>query len=140
MFIPNHSVTGERSALMSTQEDCGIMENPHAFVDVESWVFDLDDTLYPEVAGLQQQIRDRIIHFIADLMSLDLATASKVRRYYYRRYGAALPGLIQRHKLSPEGFLDFVHSVDLSVLKRDAGFIEALAALPVRRIVFTNGS
>jgi putative hydrolase of the HAD superfamily len=140
MFIPAHSATGERPPSMSTQKERAVMENPHAFAEVESWVFDLDDTLYPEVTGLQQQIRDRIVYFIADLMSSDLATASKVRRYYYKRYGAALPGLIQRHKLSPAAFLDFVHNVDLSVLARDESFIEALATLPGRRIVFTNGS
>jgi putative hydrolase of the HAD superfamily len=121
-------------------EECGVMGNPHAFAHVESWIFDLDDTLYPEAAGLHQQIGDRIIIFLADLMGSDLATAAKVRRYYRKRYGATLPALVQRHKLDPAAYLDFVHEIDLSCLSRDEAFVEALAALPGRRIVFTNGA
>jgi putative hydrolase of the HAD superfamily len=140
MFTLAHSAPGESSPPITKREGCGAIENPHAFAHVESWIFDLDDTLYPEATGLQQQMRDRIVLFIADLMSSDLATASRVRRYYYKRYGAALPALMQRHKLTPAAFLDFVHDIDLSVLTRDESFIKALAALPGRRIVFTNGA
>jgi putative hydrolase of the HAD superfamily len=140
MFMLSQSMRGETLPEISAQGECGIMESLHAFAHVENWIFDLDDTLYPEATGLQQQMRERIVLFLADLMDLDLATASKVRRYYYKRYGAALPALVQRHKLSPAAFLDFVHDVDLSVLSRDESFIEALAALPGRRIVFTNGA
>jgi hypothetical protein len=35
-------------------------------------------------------MRDRAVPFLADLMNSVLATASKVHRHYYKRYGATL--------------------------------------------------
>jgi len=124
---------------MNFHEVRAVHENLRPFAHIESWIFDLDDTLYPSASGLHQQMRDRIVLFLADLMSSDLATASKVHQYYYKRYGATLQAVVQRHKLRPSAFLDFVHNVDLSVLSPDDRLIEALAALPGKRIVFTNG-
>jgi putative hydrolase of the HAD superfamily len=111
-----------------------------SFENVDTWIFDLDDTLYPAIMGIQQQVRERIVLFIAGFLNVSIAEASSIRQDWYERYGAALHGLVEEHGLDPADFLDFVHDIDLGVLKRDETLAGALAALPGRRIVFTNSS
>ena len=103
-------------------------------------MFDLDDTLYPRSIGLHDQMKRRVVLFIADQMKIDHAAAEAVHLDYYQRYGATLHGLIDLHGIAPRDFLDFIHDIDLSVLGRNEGLIAALRALPGRRIVFTNAS
>jgi putative hydrolase of the HAD superfamily len=110
------------------------------FADVDTWVFDLDDTLYPRSIGLHDQMKRRVVLFIADHMKIDHAAAEAVHLDYYQRYGATLHGLIDLHGIAPRAFLDFIHDIDLSVLGRNEDLIIALRALPGRRIVFTNAS
>ena len=110
------------------------------FADVDTWVFDLDDTLYPRSIGLHDQMKRRVVLFIAEQMKIDHAAAEAVHLDYYQRYGATLHGLIDLHGIAPRDFLDFIHDIDLSVLGRNEALIAALRALPGRRIVFTNAS
>jgi putative hydrolase of the HAD superfamily len=110
------------------------------FAHVDTWVFDLDDTLYPRSIGLHNQMKRRVVLFIADHMKIDHAAAEAVHLDYYERYGATLQGLIDLHGVAPRAFLDFIHDIDLTVLGRNEGLIAALRALPGRRIVFTNAS
>jgi putative hydrolase of the HAD superfamily len=110
------------------------------FADVDTWVFDLDDTLYPRSIGLHDQMKRRVVLFIADQMKIDHTAAEAVHLDYYQRYGATLHGLIDLHGIAPRDFLDFIHDIDLSVLGRNEALIAALRALPGRRIVFTNAS
>jgi putative hydrolase of the HAD superfamily len=111
-----------------------------AFAHVDTWVFDLDDTLYPRSVGVHRQLKQRVVLFIADHMKIDHAAAEAVHLDYYERYGATLHGLVDLHGVKPQAFLSFVHNIDLSVLTRNDGLIAALQALPGRRIVFTNAS
>lgn len=113
---------------------------PGRFAGVDTWIFDLDDTLYPRSAGLHEQMKARVVRFIADLMNLNAAEAEAVHGDYYERYGATLQGLMELHGVAPVPFLDFVHTIDLSPLSRDDLLVKALEALPGRRIVFTNSS
>ena len=110
------------------------------FAHVDTWVFDLDDTLYPRSIGLHLQLKQRVVLFIADHMKIDHAAAEAVHLDYYERYGATLQGLVELHGVAPHAFLDFVHDIDLSALARNEDLIAALQALPGRRIVFTNAS
>jgi len=110
------------------------------FAHVDTWVFDLDDTLYPRSIGLHDQMKRRVVLFIADHMKIAHAAAEAVHLDYYERYGATLQGLIDLHGVAPRAFLDFIHDIDLSVLGRNEDLIAALRALPGRRIVFTNAS
>ena len=109
------------------------------FADVETWIFDLDDTLYPRSIGLHEQMKHRVVTYVADLMNVSAAQAESLHLDYYERYGATLQGLMELHRVVPESFLDFVHAIDLTVLSPDKLLIKALEALPGRRLVFTNG-
>jgi putative hydrolase of the HAD superfamily len=108
--------------------------------EIETWIFDLDNTLYPGSCRLFDQIHARMTHFIADRLDLTLEAALTVQKTYFRAHGTTLRGLMTVDRVDPEDFLNFVHQVDLAGVPRDAILIAALAALPGRKIVHTNGS
>jgi putative hydrolase of the HAD superfamily len=112
----------------------------HPLVEIETWIFDLDNTLYPSSCRLFDQIHARMTHFIADRLDLTLEAALSVQKTYFRAHGTTLRGLMTVDGVDPEDFLNFVHQVDLSCVPRDAVLVAALAALPGRKIVHTNGS
>jgi putative hydrolase of the HAD superfamily len=104
------------------------------------WVFDLDNTLYPASSNLFSQIHRRMQIFIAEALKLDLDSAFELQGRYYRTYGTTLSGLMREHDLPPEEFLAFVHDIDHSVLEPAPRLDAALAKLPGRKLIFTNGS
>lgn len=106
----------------------------------ETFVFDLDDTLYPRSAGLHGQMLARVWLFIQDLTGSTPEEAAALHAHYYETYGTSLVGLQRHHAVKPQDFLAFVHEIDLSVLAENAELRLALEALPGRRLVFTNGS
>jgi len=107
---------------------------------IETWVFDLDNTLYPAAHSLFPQIDTRIRAYIANHLSLDLDEAYRLQKHYYREYGTTLRGLMSLHDVNPHEFLLYVHDIDHSVLDPSPRLGAALMALPGRKLVFTNGS
>jgi putative hydrolase of the HAD superfamily len=110
------------------------------FDRVETWIFDLDNTLYHPSARLFDQINARMTGFIMRELGLGEAEANALRRGYWEQHGTTLRGLIDEHGVDPDAFLDEVHAIDLSALTPDADLAEAVRRLPGRRIVHTNGS
>ncbi|QIE55113.1 pyrimidine 5'-nucleotidase [Pikeienuella piscinae] len=114
---------------------------PHAlFRTAHAWVFDLDNTLYPPSAKLFDQIVAKMTAYVMRTANVDAAEAERLREVYWREYGTTLAGLMQVHGVDPAPFLDDVHDIDLSALERDKDLGAAIAALPGRKIVYTNGS
>lgn len=107
---------------------------------VESWVFDLDNTLYPAECDLFAQIDSRMADFIREALLVDAAEARRLQKHYYVRYGTTLAGLMSEHGVSPDDFLSYVHDIDHSVVPLNIPLRTAITALPGRRYVFTNGS
>ncbi len=107
---------------------------------VEAWLFDLDNTLYPASCDLFGQVDRRIRSFIAALLAIDDDEAHRVQKRYFMEHGTTLRGLMDRHGVDPEGFMDYVHDIDLSPLSADPDLDAALAALPGRKVIFTNAS
>lgn len=107
---------------------------------VESWLFDLDETLYPADCGFMTLMRERITRFVMRLTGLDAPAAQAVQRGWFETHGAALPGLLAEHDVEPRAFLDEIHDVPLDVIRPDPVLDAALARLPGRKLVFTNGS
>lgn len=110
------------------------------FAAVESWIFDLDNTLYPPHSDLWPKVDQKITHYISNLLGVDGLTARAIQKYYYQIHGTTLNGLMREHGIDPHPFLDFVHDIDRSSLEPDARLGEAIAALPGRKFIFTNGS
>lgn len=111
-----------------------------AFAQVDCWVFDLDNTLYPPHSDLWPQIDARITAFMIALLGLDGQSARALQKHYYRVYGATLSGLIREYQIAPEEFLAFVHDIDRSSLAPDPALAAAIGALPGRKLILTNGS
>ena len=106
----------------------------------DTWIFDLDDTLYLRSSGVHEQMRLRVVRFIQDLIGCDAAAAAALHAEYYQRYGTSMVGLARHHGVQPLDFLEFVHAVDISGLEVTDVLNSAIAALPGRRLVFTNAS
>jgi putative hydrolase of the HAD superfamily len=111
-----------------------------SFDHVEAWVFDLDNTLYPADCNLFAQIDRRMGEFIAQNLGLPLEEAQALRECYYYEHGTTLAGLVRLHGTSPDAFLDYVHDIDLSAVAPSPDLAAALASLPGRKFIFTNGS
>jgi putative hydrolase of the HAD superfamily len=110
------------------------------FRHVETWVFDLDNTLYPHHLNLWQQVDERIRDYIVGLLNVSRDEAFRLQKDYYRRYGTTLRGLMEEHGLEPDQFLDIVHQIDHSPLQPNPALGDAIAALPGRKFILTNGT
>jgi putative hydrolase of the HAD superfamily len=116
------------------------MPDKRTFSHVETWVFDLDNTLYPHDANLWQQIDDRIRAYIAGFLKIPLEEALRVQKDYYKRYGTSMRGLMVEHGLDPDDYLEIVHQIDHSPLKPNPALGSALEALSGRKLILTNGT
>jgi putative hydrolase of the HAD superfamily len=108
--------------------------------EIETWIFDLDNTLYPASCRLFDQIHDRMQRFVAARLGLSLDEALIVQKTYFREHGTTMRGLMTVDKVDPHEFLAYVHAVDLGCVPPDPVLAAALAVLPGRKIVHTNGS
>jgi putative hydrolase of the HAD superfamily len=111
---------------------------PHSFPHVDTWIFDLDLTLYAPEHNIMEQVRDRIALFVEDYFDIDSEAAHKIRHAYWKSYGTTLGGLMAEHGVDLHAYLDFVHDVDLSLLKPCPRLRAGLEALPGRKLIFTN--
>jgi putative hydrolase of the HAD superfamily len=110
------------------------------FGDVDTWIFDLDNTLYPPSCRLFELIDQRMAMFIANMFGIDGLSARALQKDYYRRYGTSLRGLMKVDGVDPHEFMDFVHDVSHERLVPNPALIAAIGALPGKRYVLTNGS
>jgi putative hydrolase of the HAD superfamily len=113
---------------------------PRGFDHVGTWVFDLDNTLYPHHLNLWQQVDERIRLYIERLLDLSKEDAFRLQKDYYKRYGTTLRGLMLEHGLQPDDFLDFVHEIDHSPLEPNPQLGASIKQLPGRKLILTNGT
>ena len=110
------------------------------FAHVETWVFDLDNTLYPHHVNLWQQVDTRIRDYIASFLKVTREEAFRLQKDYYRRYGTSMRGLMTEHGMAPDDFLDYVHEIDHSPLEPNPALGAAIETLPGRKLILTNGT
>ena len=110
------------------------------FARVETWVFDLDNTLYPHHLNLWHQVDERIRDFIAAYLEVANEDAFRIQKDFYKRYGTTMRGLMAEHGLEPDEFLDYVHQIDHSPLLPNPALGAALEKLPGRKLILTNGT
>ena len=110
-----------------------------ALAHIDTWIFDLDNTLYPASADLFALIDRRMTAFVADLLGLDPVEARRVQKEYFLGHGTTLAGLMANHEIDPAAFLAYVHDIEMDALEQNAPLAGALARLPGRKLVFTNG-
>jgi len=110
------------------------------FGHVETWVFDLDNTLYPHHLNLWQQVDERIRSYVAEFLKVSKDEAFRVQKDYYKRYGTTMRGLMTEHGLKPDDYLEYVHQIDHSPLTPDPALGDSLEKLPGRKLILTNGT
>ena len=110
------------------------------FSAVDTWVFDLDNTLYPSDARVWPQVDERITLYVMRLYGLDAISARALQKHFYHRYGTTLKALMVEEGVDPHDFLDFAHDIDHSTIKLDESLGTAIEHLPGRKLIFTNGS
>ncbi|RCS24791.1 pyrimidine 5'-nucleotidase [Phyllobacterium salinisoli] len=113
---------------------------PQAFAHITDWVFDLDNTLYPHASNLFSQIDVKMTSYVSQLLQLPREEARKVQKQFYLEYGTTLKGLMQRHEIDTDDFLEKVHDIDYSWLAPDPALGAAIKQLPGRKFIFTNGN
>jgi putative hydrolase of the HAD superfamily len=113
---------------------------PSKISNAKHWIFDLDNTLYPPGCNLFHQIDIRMREFIARYFDIELDEAFLVQKRYFREFGTTLNGLMKNHGMEPDDFLHYVHDIDVSVIDPNPALDKALANLPGRKVVYTNGS
>ncbi|HEX8485853.1 pyrimidine 5'-nucleotidase [Sphingomonas sp.] len=110
-----------------------------ALAHIDTWIFDLDNTLYPARADLFGRIDRRMTAFVEKLLGVDAAEAHRIQKAYFMGHGTTLAGLMREHQVDPHAFLAYVHDVEMDALEVDAPLAAAIARLPGRKLVFTNG-
>lgn len=105
---------------------------------IDTWIFDLDNTLYPASSSLFPQIDARMGTYIQRLLGVDAAEAYRIQKGFYHSHGMTLPGLMAEHGVDPQEFLGYVHDVDVDVVLPAPALAQMIARLPGRKLVFTN--
>lgn len=113
---------------------------PGGLDHVDTWVFDLDNTLYPASAPVMAQVETRMTEFIMRIHEVEAEEAGRIRDRYWADYGTTLNGLMVHDRVDIGDFLDFVHDIDHSVITPDEGLAGRIAGLEGKRYVYTNGS
>lgn len=113
--------------------------DPARFAHVTDWVFDLDNTLYPHHSNLFSQIDVKMTAYVSELLQLPRDEARALQKELYRDFGTTLNGLMARHGIDPDDFLNKVHDIDYSWVDPNPALGEAIRALPGRKFIFTNG-
>lgn len=110
------------------------------FDHVETWVFDLDNTLYPHHLNLWQQVDARIRDFVANWLKVSPEEAFRIQKDYYKRYGTTMRGMMTEHGVHADDYLAYVHAIDHSPLLPNPAMGDAIERLPGRKLILTNGS
>jgi putative hydrolase of the HAD superfamily len=116
------------------------MKSSRAFDHIDTWVFDLDNTLYPHHVNLWQQVDARIGEFIGAYLKISPQEARVIQKDYYKRYGTSMRGMMTLHGVRADDYLAYVHKIDHSPLEPNPAMGAAIAKLPGRKLILTNGS
>jgi putative hydrolase of the HAD superfamily len=115
-------------------------KTPRSFTHIDTWVFDLDNTLYPHHVNLWQQVSARIGEYVSNHFNISATEARVIQKDYYRRYGTTMRGMMTEHGIDAGKFLEYVPRIDHSPLEPNPAMGAAIAKLPGRKLILTNGS
>jgi len=107
--------------------------------EIQTIIFDLDNTLYPKETGLLNEVGKKINEFICKKFNLDYENAIVHRKKLFNKYGTTLKGLMIEEGIEPEEYLKFVHNLNTKdFLKRNEELIDVLSRIKQKKIIFTN--
>tara|TARA_B100001741_G_scaffold103644_1_gene85297 strand:+ start:1317 stop:1988 length:672 start_codon:yes stop_codon:yes gene_type:complete len=110
------------------------------FKNIKNILFDLDGVLYQDLEAVFGQVSKRMTKYISNVLSLDLIKAKELQTNYFHKYNTSLNGLMIHHDIKPDEFLEYVHDIDLSFMKKDMVLRKELEKLNLKKFIFTNGS
>lgn len=104
------------------------------------WLFDLDNTLHDASHRVMAMFDVSMNAFIEQALGLTADEADRMRRDYWRRFGATLLGLERLHGVRTADFLDAAHRLPEleAALRWDRRDVRAVRGLPGRKYVLTN--
>ncbi len=109
------------------------------FSSIDTWVFDLDDTLYPASSNFFPQIAERMGLYVAETFDIPLAEAKQEQRRLFLEYGTTLSGLVEERGIEVDAYARFLMQVDYGRIPHSPKLVEAVRRLPGRVLIFTNG-
>ena len=109
---------------------------------IKTWIFDLDNTLYPPEENIFSQIDQKMTSFIADNLKISIEEAFNIQKQNFIDHGTTLAGFMNsgNDKIDPDKFLEFVHDINLNSLQEDNNLRKILLLLPGKKYIFTNGT
>lgn len=107
---------------------------------VNTWIFDLDNTLYSVTKQLLAHIDEQMGSFVAKYLDIDREKAHQVQKSYFKKYGLTLRGLMIHDGLDPALYFDEMKPMDLSEVKPNPSLGEDIARLNGRKFIYTNAS
>src|SRR6202021_671094 len=110
------------------------------FTHITTWVFDLDNTLYPHHVNLWQQVDVRIGEFVGAWLKVSAEEARGIQKDYYRRYGTTMRGMMTEHGVRADDYLAYAHQIAPSRRHPTPAMGAAIPKLPGRKLILTNGS
>ena len=107
---------------------------------INTWIFDLDNTLYSADSGIFQQVHELMGKFVSSHLSIDIEDAKIIQKKYYKQHGTTLRGMMDNHGVDPDHFLAEVHKLDYSIVGPNHKLNEELKKLQGRKIIYTNAN
>ena len=107
---------------------------------INTWIFDLDNTLYSADSGIFQQVHTLMGKFVSAHLNIDIKKAKELQRKYYRQHGTTLRGMMDNHNVDPDHFLSEVHQLDYSIVDPNFKLNRELKKLKGRKIIYTNAN
>ena len=107
---------------------------------INTWIFDLDNTLYSADSGIFQQVHTLMGKFVSEYLSIDIKKAKELQDKYYRQHGTTLRGLMDNHNVDPDHFLSEVHQLDYSIVGPNFKLNRELKKLKGRKFIYTNAN
>ena len=107
---------------------------------INTWIFDLDNTLYSADSGIFQQVHTLMGEFVSKNLNIEIKEAKELQKKYYKQHGTTLRGLMDNHNINPDYFLSEVHNLDYSIVGPNKALNEELEKLEGRKIIYTNAN
>ncbi len=108
--------------------------------EIETWIFDLDNTLYPVTKRLLAHIDEHMGGFVANYLGISREEAHQVQKSYFRKYGLTLRGLMIHDGLDPAQYFEEMTPMDLNEVDPNPSLGIDIARLQGRKIIYTNAS
>ena len=107
---------------------------------INTWIFDLDNTLYSADSGIFQQVHELMGKYVSNYLNIDIEEAKIIQKKYYKHHGTTLRGMIDNHGVDADHFLDEVHKLDYSIVGPNLQLNKELKKLKGRKIIYTNAN